>query len=222
MRWTKVLTLAIALAVGLGAGAGVVGLLMNRPASSVAVPGGSSGMMGGLGSMMGGGVDIAGGAPGGLVPGSQMEALAAKAARTVQISGSTLTYHSRQVTLVALGAPGNRPGMYWQIDGINGPDGPTVSVPAGSTITVDFADGDPGHPHGFELTTAAPPYSRMAMMAGPIAAPGAFIMPVPPPQGTLWYAATVTFRAPVPGTYYYLCPVPGHAQQGMWGKLVVR
>ena len=216
MRWTKALTPAVALAVGLGAGAGAVGLLMNRPAPSVAGPRGSSGMMGGLGGMMGGGVS------GGLVPGRQMEALAAKAARTVQVSGSTLTYRSHRVTLVALGAPGNRPGMYWQIDGVNGLDGPTVSVPADSTITVDFADGDPGHPHGFELTTAAPPYGRMAMMEGRLAAPEAFIMPVPPPQGTLWYATSVTFHAPAPGTYYYICPVPGHAQQGMWGKLVVR
>ncbi len=219
MRWTKVLIPAAALAVGLGAGAGGVGLLLNRPALSGAGPGGGSGMMGGLGGMMGGGADIAGGAPGGLVPARQMAALAATEARTVLRQGSTLTYRSHRVRLVALGAPGARPGMYWQVDGaIN----PTVSVPAGSVITVDFADGDPGQPHGFELTTAAPPYARMAMMAGPIAAPGAFIMPVPPPKGTLWYAATVTFRAPAPGTYYYLCPVPGHAQQGMWGKLIVR
>ncbi len=34
-------------------------------------------------------------------------------------------------------------------------------------------DADPGHPHGFEVTTAAPPYPRMAMTAGAVAAPGA-------------------------------------------------
>jgi rusticyanin len=109
--------------------------------------------------------------------------------------------------------------MYWQLDGI---DGPIVSVPAGSKITVNFADGDPGHPHGFELTTAAPPYPRMAMMVGHIAAVGAFIMPVPAPNGNLWYAATINFKAPSPGTYYIICPVPGHAQQGMWAKFIVR
>ncbi len=112
--------------------------------------------------------------------------------------------------------------MYWQLDGVDGPGGPTVSVPAGATITADFADGDPGHPHRFELTAAAPPHPRMAMMAGPIAARGAFIMPVPPPEGNLWYAATVGFHAPPPGTYCMICPVPGHARQGMWAKLVVR
>ena len=181
-----------------------------------------SGTMGAAGGMMGGGSDIASGAPGGLVTASRMQTLAAQAARSATRTGQTLTYHTKQVTLVALGAPGNRPGMYWQIDGVDGPHGPTVSVPAGATVTVDFADGDPGHPHGFELTTAAPPYDRMAMMQGRIAAPGAFIMPVPPPKGNLWYAATISFKAPSPGTYHIICPVPGHAQRGMWATFVVR
>jgi uncharacterized cupredoxin-like copper-binding protein len=36
-------------------------------------------------------------------------------------------------------------------------------------------------------------------------------------------AATGAFPrgAATPGTYTYLCPVPGHAQQGMYGTLTV-
>ncbi|MDA8071459.1 MAG: sulfocyanin-like copper-binding protein [Actinomycetota bacterium] len=248
MSWTKILVPALALVVGAGAGAYGVALTDSHgasgsPSSSVGseqpsvgseqpsagagahvgggMMGGGVGMMGG-GGMTGGGSKIANGAPGGLVPASRMEALATKARRTVDQRGSTLTYRSQHVTLVALGAPGSRPGMYWQLDGVDGPRGPTVSVPAGAIVTVDFADGDPGHPHGLELTTAAPPYPRMAMMAGRIAAAGAFIMPVPPPEGNLWYAVTISFHAPAAGTYYVICPVPGHAQKGMWAKLVVR
>jgi hypothetical protein len=183
---------------------------------------GGGGMMSGGGGMMGGGSDIARGTSGGLVPAARMQALAARAAREVTRIGSALRYHTKAVTLVAVGAPGNRPGMYWQIDGVDGPAGPTVSVPADATVTVEFADGDPGHPHGFELTTAAPPYHRMAMMQGAVAAPGAFVMPVPPPQGNLWYAATISFKAPAPGAYHIICPVPGHAQQGMWATFIVR
>lgn len=237
MNWTKTAIPALALAIG--AGATAAGLTLsgghaNTGRSAAALPGASSpianaggtgnggGMMGSAGGMMGGGSDIARGTSGGLVPATRMQALAAQAARNVTKSGRTLSYHTKTVTLVALGAPGNRPGMYWQIDGVNGPHGPTVSVPADATVTVDFADGDPGHPHGFELTTAAPPYDRMAMMEGSIAAPGAFVMPVPAPKGNLWYAATVTFKAPAPGTYHIICPVPGHAQQGMWATLIVR
>ena len=239
MNWTKIVVPALALVIGAGAGASGLALAdsygaSGSPSSSVGSEQLSAGagahvgrgMMGGDdvsgGGMMGGGSEIANGAAGGLVPASRVEALATKARRTGDQTGSTLTYRRHHVTRVALGAPGNRPGMYWQLDGVDGPRGPTVSVSAGAVITVDFADGDPGHPHGFELTTAAPPYPRMAMMAGRIATPGAFIMPVPPPEGNLWYAATVSFHAPPAGTYDIICPVPGHARQSMSAKLVVR
>ena len=245
MNLTKIAIPVLALAIGAGGTAAVLTLTGSHgpstttpsspqarsasPSAPASGDGGMGGMMGNrggvwgaAGGMMGGGSDIARGAPGGLVAAGRMEALAAQAARSATRTGRTLTYHTKEVTLVALGAPGSRPGMYWQIDGVDGPNGPTVSVPAGAGVTVDFADGDPGHPHGFELTTASPPYVRMAMMQGRIAAPGAFVMPVPPPKGNLWYAATVSFQAPPPGTYHIICPVPGHAQQGMWATFVVR
>ncbi len=203
---------AVALAVGATAGALGVGLAASHSTSAP-----SAHFMGP--GMMGGGNDVPGGASVRLVPAEHMQSLDTAAASSVSRRASTLTYSTRQVTLVALGAPGNRPGMFWQIDGVNSP---TVSIPAGATVTVEFADGDPGQTHGFELTTAAPPYPRMAMMDGYIAAPGAFIMPVPPPEGDLWYSAITRFPAPTPGTYYIICPVPGHAQQGMWVRLIVR
>lgn len=193
MNWTRVAVPALALMVGAGTAAGLALTL-----------------------------SFAHGAPGGFVSAGQMAALAVQAAHSAARSGETLTYSTNHVTIVALGAPGSAPGMYWQIDGVDGPRGPTVSVPAGATITVDFADGDPGQSHGFELTTATPPYNGMAMMDGGIAAAGAFIRPVPPPEGDMWYAATVEFQAPKPGTYHVICPVPGHAQQGMWATFVVR
>ncbi|RMF30463.1 MAG: hypothetical protein D6752_04035, partial [Candidatus Nitrosothermus koennekii] len=31
----------------------------------------------------------------------------------------------------------------------------------------------------------------------------------------------VTFTADTPGTYYYICLVPGHAALGMQGKFIV-
>ena len=35
------------------------------------------------------------------------------------------------------------------------------------------------------------------------------------------HAGTFTFTASTPGTYHYLCPVPGHAQHGMAGTFTV-
>ena len=169
--------------------------------------------------MVGGGAEVPLATQGGLVSATRAESLARSVGRSVEHRGSDLVYHTRDVTLVALGAPGSRPGMYWQVDGV---DNPSISVPKGATVRVVFADGDPGYAHGLEVTTAAPPYSLMAMMEGSIVAPGAFIMPLPPPAGGLWYAVTTTFQAPAPGTYFLICPVPDHAAQGMWAKFVVR
>jgi hypothetical protein len=36
------------------------------------------------------------------------------------------------------------------------------------------------------------------------------------------HAGTLTFTAAAPGRYQYLCPVPGHAQDGMTGAFTVR
>lgn len=239
MRWARSRPVVVAAALVVGAAAGAVGTAVatgggplgasaaSHAAARSAVAEASTGagdMMGGQGmNMMGDRSGMTGGSVGSgapvLIPAARVEAMAARAARSAQVRGATVTYRSSQVTLVALGAPGNRPGMYWQVDGVVNP---TVTVPAGATVTVRFADGDPGHPHGFEVTAAAPPYPEMAMMAGDVAAPGALVMPVPAPQGSSWWSATTTFHAPPPGVYYYLCPVPGHARAGMWGKLIVR
>jgi nitrite reductase (NO-forming) len=35
------------------------------------------------------------------------------------------------------------------------------------------------------------------------------------------HTGTLTFTAGTPGTYRYLCPVPGHAQKGMTGTFIV-
>jgi len=36
------------------------------------------------------------------------------------------------------------------------------------------------------------------------------------------HAGTLTFTAVTPGSYQYLCSVPGHAQDGMAGAFTVR
>jgi hypothetical protein len=36
------------------------------------------------------------------------------------------------------------------------------------------------------------------------------------------HEGTLAFTATTPGTYRYLCPVPGHAQKGMTGTFTIR
>ncbi len=137
----------------------------------------------------------------------------------VTVATNTIRYTTQQVNLVMVGAPPGHPGMYWLVDG---QANPTVVIPAGAMISLLFVNGDQDTMHGWEITASGPPYSSMPMMAVASTPANAIIMPIASPQGATWYGATLTFAAPAAGVYYYLCPVPGHAEQGMWGKLIVR
>ncbi len=49
------------------------------------------------------------------------------------------------------------------------------------------------------------------------AAVGSASNPITPGQ-----SGSVTFTPDQAGTYYYLCPVPGHTDLGMWGMVIVK
>jgi rusticyanin len=186
--------------------------------------GGATGMMGGgaaaygaMGSSMTGG----GGASGGAITNASLAALVSHGEQgaSVDPTADTVTYKGQAVTLVALASPHGKPNMTWEIDGLVNP---TVVVRPGAQLDVVLVNTDWGYVHGFELTTTPPPYPYMAM-AG--VAPSFFLMPLPP--RTTKDTATATFHTESaafitrPGTYHYLCPVPGHAAMGMFGTLIV-
>ncbi len=223
--------------IGVAAGALLVGSLLLGGAS-VALAGGLSaaraggGMMGGSAGtgMMGNGM-MGSGSDGGMmstVRGSRQgtdparaRALSHRVAATATIDRqtNTITYHSGQVALVAFASPASGPDMTWTVDGLVNP---TVVIPRGASVSVRFFDADTDTMHGWEVTRTPPPYSYMAMMDAPVAFPGAFAMPVRGATARRWVGRTVRFTASSAGTYSYICPVPGHAEQGMHGTLVVR
>ena len=41
------------------------------------------------------------------------------------------------------------------------------------------------------------------------------------PTAAGMHTGTLSFTATTPGTYRYLCPVPGHAHEGMTGTFIV-
>jgi hypothetical protein len=86
-------------------------------------------------------------------------------------------------------------------------------------ITLQFANQDKDGPHGIEVTLAPPPYNRMAMMDGP-AIHGAFVSSLPAARNDTDPVAQTVFQIRQPGRYYYLCQYPGHAADGMYGKLI--
>lgn len=131
----------------------------------------------------------------------------------------TVTYRGPTALIVALASPHGKPNMTWEIDGLVNP---TIVLPPGTEVTVDLVNTDWGYRHGFMVTTSPPPYPYMAMMG----LPTQFLL-MPLPERTTQVLATARyytrqghFRASR-GIYYYLCPVPGHAARGMYGKIVV-
>ena len=185
---------------------------------------GFSGMMGGAGTsgfggMMGGGYGATGG--GRLVTNTNLDTLVRKAelGATIDRRTNTVTYHSNSVTLVALASPHGKPNMTWEIDGLVNP---TVVLHPGTQVTVDLVNTDWGYMHGFEMTSTPPPYPFMAMMG---ISNNFLLMPLPERttkdlSTAQYYTSSGTFTASS-GTYYYICEFPGHAEQGMHGKLIV-
>ncbi|MHB8620113.1 MAG: cupredoxin domain-containing protein [Chloroflexota bacterium] len=184
------------------------------------------GMAGGQGGMMGGGMASG---QGGMMGGTPAQSDSPGAARalmnraaagaSVNRQANTVTYQGANAEVVALASPEGSPDMTWTVDGLVNP---TIIVRKGASVTVHFFDADNGTMHGWELSSTPPPYPYMAMMASHVAFPGAFAMPVAGATGQSWSGRTIQFTASTAGTYYYLCPVPGHAQKGMYGRLIAR
>lgn len=92
---------------------------------------------------------------------------------------------------------------------------PEIRVPAGTRLTLNIVNVDDDMVHDLYITSQPPPYGHV-VHATPI---GSAILR--PYKGTTYSAAALVLLAAHAGTAYYVCTVPGHAQHGMWGKIVV-
>ncbi|MGI0047271.1 MAG: plastocyanin/azurin family copper-binding protein [Nitrosotalea sp.] len=99
---------------------------------------------------------------------------------------------------------------------------PTLVVKSGTQLSVTLINLDEDMSHNFVITESAPPYYTTPMMGN-----GGFLntMPILPneekQQGYAYeYTDSVTLNQP--GTYWYICTYPGHAEEGMYGKIVVQ
>lgn len=178
----------------------------------------SGSMMGGdMGKIMG---TALANAPGDRVSASDVTALGSTAPNgaTVDQAGNRITFKTQDVHLTVLASPADGPDMTFRIAGLADP---TIVVPKGATVTVQFIDADSDTSHGWLLTSAQPPFSYMAMMEAPAAISGSFATPLGDPTTAGMHSETISFTASTPGQYTYLCPVAAHAQQGMHGTFIV-
>ena len=101
--------------------------------------------------------------------------------------------------------------MTWEIDGLVNQ---TLFIQPGATVYVTLVNPDWGYMHGFEVTKTTPPYSQTPMMT----ADHVFMLQALTNARYHVIEGEMTLQS---GTYYYICPVPGHAQSGMFGRLNV-
>jgi len=127
---------------------------------------------------------------------------------TVSSDKMTLAFRQKTVRLVVHSGPPSDM-LSYRIDGLRNP---TLVVPAGATLKTLFINTDDDMTHNLRFG------AQHAASAPSVGTPGLIHK-----TEAAFHAADVTLRVPPrPGTYYYFCTVPGHAQGGMWGTLRVR
>ena len=178
-------------------------------------------------AMMGTGTDpgtvmgrLFAGAPGPRVSPAQATALGSQvpAGASIDRAARTITFTTMNVNLAVLASPSMPAGSFR----IAAMTNPAISVPAGAHVSIELINADAGMAHGLVITSAGAARSQMPMMTAVPAFPGAALWFLGGPTAAGMHAGTLIFTAAAPGTYQYLCPVPGHAQEGMTGTFVVR
>ncbi len=135
-----------------------------------------------------------------------------------EVSAHRLTFSGKSVSFTVLASP-SMPQENFEIAGMVDP---AVVVPQGAQVTIQFVNADTDMAHGLVVTAnTGAASSSMPMMAAAPAFSGAALWFLGDATSAGMHTGTLSFTATTAGTYEYLCPVPGHAEEGMAGSFVV-
>ena len=159
-------------------------------------------------------------APGPRVSSEQATTLGGQvpAGARIDRTANTITFTTTTVRLSIVASPSGGPDETFRIAGMTNP---AIVVPAGAQVSMEVINADPDTAHGLVIT-ASTASSPMPMMTERPAFTGSALWFLGNPTSAGMHAGSLTFTATTPGTYRYLCPVPGHAQKGMAGAFTVR
>lgn len=130
-----------------------------------------------------------------------------------------IAFRGRTVDLQVVGSPRGQRDETFRIAGLVNP---TIVVPQGAEVRVEFVNADPDMLHNFVVSVAQPPFAYTPMMQGAPAFAGAMTPFLAAFTGGSAQSVTTSFVASQAGSYTYLCTVPGHAANGMYGQLIVQ
>jgi rusticyanin len=164
------------------------------------------------------GTGLAGRAPQN-VPLSQVKALSEQhpAGASIDTRTGTITFRTTTVSFTVVAIAPREPDMTFTVAGLTNP---TIIVPRGARVTVQFINNDTDEAHGWLITDSKPPFG-FGQPATPAIA-GAYAGIIGDPTAAADGANTVIFAASATGSYEYICPMPGHAQMGMHGSFIIR
>jgi rusticyanin len=159
-------------------------------------------------------------APGPRVSPSQATALGSQVptGATVSRARHQVTFSGGNARLIIVASPAGGPDERFRVAGLTDP---AVVVKAGTRITIQVINADPDTAHGLVVTASGARSAWMPMMTARPAFTGSALWFLGNPTPAGMHAGTISFTAGTPGTYRYLCPVPGHAQKGMTGSFTV-
>ena len=245
---TVILFLVLVVIIILLLGYGLVFGMINGGYSSIMMSGGTGlpGIMGGsgtsgMGSMMMGMMGGSGTSGMGSMMGQVGTPLAIQTAvlemkavpsyADVVSKNNSIVFESKNVSIVVLAMGVDRavnltnstPPSYAKNDTfvIDGLINPTLVLQKGSTVHITFVNLDSSAYHNIVITSTGPPYQYMPMsaMAG-LVSMMPFVQHANYQQGQAYeYSYNTSFSSA--GTFWYLCMYPGHAQMGMYGKIIV-
>jgi rusticyanin len=139
----------------------------------------------------------------------------------IEKNNNTIKFNNSNVFLLIEGGPMNAPSMYsFEIYGLYNP---TIVIPLDSKVTILFVNVDTDQPHNVAISRYLPQYSGMmgSEMMIPYAFAGSGCPVLEPLNSQSHYSYEFSFTANVVGNFYYLCQVPDHAENGMYGSFIV-
>ena len=141
------------------------------------------------------------------------------AGATVDRAANRITFAGNTVKFAVLASPAGSPDETFRTAGLVNP---TIVVAAGARLSIQFVNADNDTAHGLVVTGSSTAVSSaMPMMTAPAAFAGSAVWFLGNPTSAGMHTGTLDFTAATAGTYHYICPVPGHAQKGMAGILIV-
>ncbi|HEX9906956.1 MAG TPA: multicopper oxidase domain-containing protein [Thermoplasmata archaeon] len=133
---------------------------------------------------------------------------------TIYASNNTIWVGASVTRLVFLAAPPEHDEIFV----VNGLLNPTIHVSKGSKLTITVVNADPGMYHNLALTTRDPAYSSMPMM-NHMGGPRTDMLS--PSENSYYWIQDMAITEISSGQYWYLCEYPNHANEGMYGSVII-